>query len=80
MIEKARDVIEGKAEQVSIEMDVENIDRTFASTLSYEISRWILSYRIVARIFSNVAETETENSCIVSFLLPFKLLSMPSDA
>eukprot|EP00795_Rhopilema_esculentum_P017642 gene17641-9286_t len=39
LIQKAQDVIDGKLEKVKLEMEVENIDRTFASTLSYEISR-----------------------------------------
>jgi len=39
LIEKARDVIDGKSQNVKIEMEVENIDRAFATTLSYEISK-----------------------------------------
>ncbi|XP_053398015.1 uncharacterized protein LOC123552518 isoform X2 [Mercenaria mercenaria] len=39
LIKKAQDVIDGKQKQVVIDMKVTNEDRTFASTLSYYISK-----------------------------------------
>ncbi|CAG0889586.1 unnamed protein product [Darwinula stevensoni] len=38
LIEKAKDVLEKKAKKVDIEMEVENSQRTFAATLSYQIA------------------------------------------
>ena len=38
MIEKSKDVLEGKAKSVDINLEVTNEDRTFGSTLSHEIS------------------------------------------
>ena len=55
MIEKARDVIDGKLQNVRIEMDVENIDRAFASTLSYEVSRYLRQPTYIS-IFINFCE------------------------
>lgn len=41
IIEKARDVIEGKSKTVTINTEIRNEVRTFGSTLSYHISRWV---------------------------------------
>ena len=38
VIEQAKDVLEGKAPKVDIDMRITNVDRTFGATLSNEIS------------------------------------------
>ncbi|GAB6032806.1 hypothetical protein CHUAL_012008 [Chamberlinius hualienensis] len=39
LIEKSMDLLNGKCKSVSIEMDIQNADRAFGSTLSYYISK-----------------------------------------
>lgn len=39
LIEKAREVVEGRSKQVVIDMEVNNRDRTFGATLSNYISK-----------------------------------------
>ncbi|KAJ8315663.1 hypothetical protein KUTeg_007813 [Tegillarca granosa] len=39
LIEKCKDVIEGKTKQIKLNMNITNEDRTFGATLSYHISR-----------------------------------------
>ena len=38
LIDKCRDVISGKQKSIDLEMDIENCQRTFGSTLSYHLA------------------------------------------
>ena len=38
LLEKCRDVIDGKSKSIDIEMSIENCQRTFGSTLSYHLA------------------------------------------
>lgn len=41
MIKQANDVIERKKKDVTIHMDITNVDRAFGSTLSYHITKLV---------------------------------------
>ena len=44
LIEKAMDVLEGKAKKVDINMICTNEDRTLGATLSYEVSKLVRTF------------------------------------
>jgi len=41
VLEKSREVIEGRQKQIVLDMKITNEDRTFGATLSYFVSKYI---------------------------------------
>ena len=79
VIEMARDVIEGKAEKINIELDITNEDRTFGSTVSNRIS---LKYKNVGlkEDSINIKLKGSAGQSFGAFLAPGITLELVGDA
>jgi glutamate synthase (NADPH/NADH) len=79
VIELAKDVIEGKAEKINIELDITNEDRTFGSTVSNRIS---LKYKNVGlrEDSINIKLKGSAGQSFGAFLAPGITLELVGDA
>ena len=62
LLEKCRDVIDGKSKSIDIEMSIENCQRTFGSTLSYHLAMKYNEGNHFSRFFKQKNKLKGKNS------------------